>query len=121
MKLAHVARVVFAVALALAQFACAGHADKTLAARTALDAGDPRGALKALNETLDVKSEKDLPAQVGGDNSLFLLDRAMVLQELDQYPLSSRDLEVSDKQIEVLDLSANAAADIGRYLFSDDV
>ena len=45
----------------------------------------------------------------------------MVLQELDQYPLSSRDLEVSDKQIEVLDLSANAAADIGRYLFSDDV
>lgn len=107
------------VALALA--GCASHADKTLAARSALDAGDPKAALKALNEVLDVKSEKELPKDVGGDNSLLLLDRAMVLQELDQYPLSSRDLEISDKQIEVLDLSANAAADIGRYLFSDDV
>jgi len=121
MKVAHAACVVSVALLALAQTGCAGHADKTLGARTALDAGDPRGALKALNEALDVKSEKDLPEKVGGDNSLLLLDRAMVLQELDQYPLSSRDLEVSDKQIEVLDLSANAAADIGRYLFSDDV
>jgi len=121
MKVAHAACVVSVALLALAQTGCAGHADKTLAARTALDAGDPHGALKALNETLDVKSEKDLPEKVAGDNSLLLLDRAMVLQELDQYPLSSRDLEISDKQIEVLDLSANAAADIGRYLFSDDV
>jgi len=98
---------------------CAGHDAKTLAARNALDAGDPRGALKALNEQLEVSSEKDLPAKVGGDNSLLLLDRAMVLQELDKYPLSSRDLEVSDKQIEILDLSASTAADIGRYLYSD--
>ena len=119
MKLAHAACVGFVAVLA--QTGCAGHADKTLAARTALDAGDPHGALKALNETLDVESEKDLPEKVSGDNSLLLLDRAMVLQELDQYPLSSRDLEVSDKQIEVLDFSANAGADIGRYLFSDDV
>jgi len=121
MKLAHAACVMSLVGLALAPAGCAGHADKTLAARTALDAGDPRGALKALNEALDVKSEKQLPEEVAGDNSLLLLDRAMVLQELDQYPLSSRDLEISDKQIEVLDLSANAAADIGRYLFSDAV
>src|SRR5450432_3075260 len=107
--------------LGLALAGCAGHAAKTLAARNALDAGDPRGALQALNDVLEVSSEKDLPEKTGGDNALFLLDRAMVLQELDQYSLSSRDLEVSDKQIEVLDLSANAGADIGRYLFSDDV
>src|SRR6187402_3954493 len=99
MKLAHAACVVSVAWLALALTGCAGHADKTLLARSALDAGDPRGALKALNETLDVKSEKDLPEQVGGDNSLLLLDRAMVLQELDQYRLASRDLEISDKQI----------------------
>ena len=109
------------VALLYALTGCAGHDSKTLAARTALDAGDPKGALKALNDELEVSSEKDLPKKTGGDNSLLLLDRAMVLQELEKYPLSSRDLEVSDKQIEVLDLSANAGADIGRYLFSDDV
>ncbi len=108
------------LALGLALSGCAGHAAKTLAARNALDAGDPRGALKALDEVLDVSSEKDLPQKTGGDNALFLLDRAMVLQELNQYSLSSRDQEVSDKQIEILDLSTSAAADIGRYLFSDD-
>jgi uncharacterized protein len=108
------------LALGFALSACAGHAAKTLAARNALDAGDPRAALKALDDVLDVSSAKDLPEKTGGDNALFLLDRAMVLQQLDQYKLSSRDLEVSDKQIEVLDLSASAVADIGRYLFSDD-
>jgi tetratricopeptide (TPR) repeat protein len=117
MKLGHAA----CVALLAALTGCAGHAAKTLAARSALDAGDAQGALKALNEELDVKSDQELPVKTGGDNALLLLDRAMVLQQLDRYRLSSRDLEVSDKQIEVLDLSANAAADIGRYLFSDDV
>ena len=116
MKLAHAC-----VALVVALTGCAGHDSKTLAARNALDAGDPRGALKALNEELEVSSAKDLPQKTSGDNALLLLDRAMVLQELDDYANSSRDLEVSDKQIEVLDLSASAAADIGRYLFSDDV
>ncbi len=114
------ARTACALTLALLS-GCSGHADKTLAVRTALDAGDPRGALKAINEVLEVDSADQLPAKTGGDNALLLLDRAMVLQELEQYQLSSRDLEISDKQIEVLDLSASAAADIGRYLFSDDV
>src|SRR5450432_4244467 len=106
--------------LSLVLAGCAGHAAKTEAARSALDARDPRGALKALNEALEVSSEKDLPEKTGGDNAVFLLDRAMVLQELNEYQLSSRDLEVSDKQIEILDLSASAVADIGRYMFSDD-
>jgi len=115
------ARHACGVGLLVALSGCAGHAGKTLAARTALDAGDPKGALKALNSELGVDNAQALPAKLGGDNALLLLDRGMVLQELDDYKNSSRDLEVSDKQIEVLDLSANAAADIGRYLFSDDV
>jgi hypothetical protein len=100
---------------------CASHSDKTKELRSALDAGNPRQALKLLNEQLDTDSEKDLPQNSGGDNSLFLLDRAMVLQQLQIYKLSSRDLEVSDKQIELLDFSHNTAHDIGKYLFSDDV
>jgi uncharacterized protein len=99
---------------------CASHSDKTKDIRSALDAGRPRQALTLLNEQLDTKSEKDLPEKTGGDNSLFLLDRAMVLQQLQSYKLSSRDLEVSDKQIDMLDFSRNTADDIGKYLFSDD-
>jgi hypothetical protein len=108
-----------AVLLSLGLFACASHSDKTKPIRTALDAGNEKQALALLNEGLDVKTAKELPEKVGGDNALLLLDRAMVLQALQEYGLSSRDLETSDKQIEVLDLSRNAMDEIGRYLFSD--
>jgi uncharacterized protein len=107
-------------ALALTGLACASHSDKTKEIRSALDAGQPKRALELLNEQLEVESEKELPADTGGDNSLFLLDRAMVLQQLQIYKWSSRDLEVSDKQIDMLDFSRNTAHDIGKYLFSDD-
>lgn len=89
--------------------------------RSALDANRPREALERLNEELEVDSEKELPEKTSGDTALLLLDRAMILQQLEQYQLSSRDLQIADKQVEVLDLSRNAAHDVGKYLFSDDV
>ena len=108
---------------------CAGHAARTEGARSALDAGRPKEALRLLDEELGVKASAELPEKVSGDNSILLLDRAMVLQEVGstsgtksprEYAWSSRDLETADKQIEILDLSRNAMADIGKYLFSDD-
>ncbi|HTQ04892.1 MAG TPA: hypothetical protein VMI54_13595 [Polyangiaceae bacterium] len=120
-KLARVERFLATVLVASGLFGCASHSDKTRPFRTALDAGDTTRALGLIDEELDVKSAKELPEKVQGDNALLLLDRSMVLQALDDYALSSRDLEVSDKQIEVLDLSRNAAHDIGKYLYSDDV
>jgi uncharacterized protein len=99
---------------------CASHSDKTKDIRSALDAGQPARALKLLNEQLDTDSEKQLPEKVSGDVPLWLLDRAMVLQQLQSYQWSSRDLETSDKSIEMLDFSRNAAHDIGKYIFSDD-
>jgi tetratricopeptide (TPR) repeat protein len=116
-------KLVAALALSLAApalVACASHSDKTQEIRSALDAGNPRAALSLLNEQLDTKSEKELPENTGGEKALFLLDRAMVLQQLQIYKLSSRDLEVSDKQVEMLDFSHNAGHDIGKYIFSDD-
>jgi tetratricopeptide (TPR) repeat protein len=110
-----------ALVAAFAAFGCASHSDKTKAFRTALDAGQPQKALAEVNDMLDVDSAKELPEKAKGDNALLLLDRGMVLQAIDDYKLSSRDLELSDKQIEVLDFSRNAVHDIGKYLFSDDV
>ena len=118
MKLSSLFRV---VAFALGVSACASHSDRTQAIRSALDAGDAKTALKYVNERLDVDSEKDLPSDQGSEKSLYLLDRAMILQQLDRYELSSRDLENADKQIDMLDLSRNAVDSIGKYLFSDDV
>lgn len=109
------------LACALSLTACASHSDKTKEIRSALDAHQPRQALRLLNEQLKTDSEQQLPEKTAGDAALFLLDRGMVLQQLQSYKLSSRDLEVSDKQVEMLDFRRNAVDDIGRYLFSDDV
>lgn len=117
------------IATTVVLFGCAGHAARTEGARSALDAGRPTEALAKLDEELGVKAGADLPEKISGDNSLLLLDRAMVLQELGstsgsssprEYGWSSRDLETADKQIEILDLSRGAMSDIGKYLFSDD-
>ena len=108
------------LALALAPLGCASYSEGTKGARTALDQGKPAQALAAYNEKLEVASEKELPKDTGGDNTLLILDRSMILQQLELYQLSSRDLEVADKQIEVLDFDRSALDDIGKYLFSDD-
>jgi tetratricopeptide (TPR) repeat protein len=113
------ARFVVAL-LALCLISCASHSDKTKPIRTALDAAQPRQALAILNDKLEVDSEKEIPDDPGGDNALYLLDRSMILQALGQYAFASRDLELSDKQIEVLDLSRGAGHELGKYLFSDD-
>jgi hypothetical protein len=99
---------------------CAGHADRTRAARTALDVGRPRAALEQLNKQLDVESEKEVPPKIEGDKILFVLDRAVVEQQLEMYALSSRDLELADKRIEVLDFSRSTLDDISKYMFSDN-
>lgn len=78
-------------------------------------------ALNLYNKELKVQKGSELPAQVAGNNALFLLDRSTVSQELSQFQDSSRDLEAADKQVEMLDFSRSSAHEIGRYLFSDDV
>jgi len=106
-------------AAALVLAGCASHSDRTKEARSALDAGQPQRALALYNEALEVDKASQLPSELSGDKVLFVLDRAMVLQQLDRYELSSRDLQVADKQIEILDFSRGAGAELGRYLFSD--
>ncbi|QQR89999.1 MAG: hypothetical protein IPJ88_17860 [Myxococcales bacterium] len=100
--------------------ACAGHDKRTADARAALDQGSPWAAIDALNKELDVESADRQPDALEDDDSLLLLDRAMVLQQVGRYDFSSADLQLSDKHIEVLDFSRGALDDLGKYMFSDD-
>jgi tetratricopeptide (TPR) repeat protein len=117
-KLGATALLISALSI-LAVGGCASHSDHTKAARSALDAGNAQKALELYNKRLEVDDAKDLPKNVTGDNTVLILDRAMILQQLENYKLSSRDLEVADKQIEVLDFNRGAIDDIGKYMFSD--
>lgn len=98
---------------------CADHASHTLRARTALDAGNPREAVHELNKELGVERAEDVPPKLESDKVLLLLDRAMVLAQLDQLKLASRDLEVADKQLEILDFKRGTQDELAKYLFSD--
>lgn len=109
---------VFAIAVAV--YGCAGHADRTQAARTALDAGRNQDALKLYCEELGVDTPEQIPDDIDDDDALLILDRAIILQALDRYDLSSRDLEHADKHVEALDFSRSGLDDVGKYMFTDD-
>ena len=98
---------------------CADHASHTLRARTALDAGQSEQAVQSLNKELEVDRAEDVPPKIESDKVLLLLDRAMVLNQLEKYQLVSRDLEIADKQLEILDFKRGTQDEIGKYLFSD--
>ncbi len=97
---------------------CASHSERMLPVRDALDAGQPREALRLLNDAMDVKTDADFPADVGGENSLYILDRGSINQSVAQFDASKRDLESADKAVDMLDLAHGAADSIGEYVFS---
>ena len=109
--------VVVLGALALLQ-GCASHSERMLPVRTALDEGEPREAIVLLNQHMDVKSDGDLPADMGSSNALFVLDRASIQQSAAEFQRSEHDFEAADKAIDMLDLAHNAADSIGEYMFS---
>jgi hypothetical protein len=97
---------------------CASHSEKTLPVRTALDVGDPRGAIVLLNQNMGVKGEGELPADMGSENALYVLDRGSIQQSIGRFDQSKVDLEAADKAIDMLDLAHDAKDSIGEYVFS---
>src|SRR5690242_3142444 len=97
---------------------CGGHEARTLKMRTALDAGNAKAAIAAVNEELDVGKDEDLPKDIKGDNAILVLDRGSIQQSLVRFKLAQRDFEAADKAIDMLDLAHNAGDTIGEYVFS---
>lgn len=103
----------------LALEGCASHSERTAPVRTALDVGDPHGAIALLDTEMDVKSPAELPRDMtDSDNALFVLDRGSIQQSVTAFDLSKHDLESADKAIDMLDLAHDAKDTIGTYVFS---
>lgn len=111
-------RAVLAAGVLATLEACASHSERTLPVRTALDAGEPRRAIQLLNEQMKVHGDGDLPADMGSDNALYVLDRASIQQSVAQFDHSKHDFEASDKAIDMLDIAHDAKDTIGEYVFS---
>jgi hypothetical protein len=104
--------------VAAALSGCASHSERLWPVRSAIDAGDTRGAIRLLDKQMAVQAEGDLPADLGSDNALFVLDRATLQQSVARFEPSQRDFEAADKAIDMLDLAHDAADSIGQYVFS---
>ena len=111
-----------AVALAAAALTllegCASHSEQTLPVRSALDQGNPRGAIALLDENMGVRSDAELPVDMQSDKALFVLDRGSIQQSIGGFARSKVDLEAADKAIDMLDLAHDAKDTIGEYVFS---
>jgi hypothetical protein len=86
--------------------------------RSALDVGDPHGAIALLDKEMEVQAPSDLPKDMDSDNALFVLDRGSIQQSIASFDASKRDLEAADKAIDMLDLAHDAKDTIGTYVFS---
>jgi hypothetical protein len=98
---------------------CGGHEARTLRMRTALDEGNSKEAIAAVNEELEVKTSKDLPVDITGDNAILVLDRASIQQSVLAFDDSKRDFQAADKAIDMLDLSKSGLDTLGTWVFSD--
>ena len=117
----HQSRALVAALLALGGLAlqgCASHSEHMEPVRSALDMGDPHGAIALLDKEMDVQTPSDLPKDMGSDNSLFLLDRGSIQQSIVAFDASKHDYEAADKAIDMLDLAHDAKDTIGTYVFS---
>jgi hypothetical protein len=123
MRQANIQRVIPALGMLciLGSGCSGGYAGAVSEMHLSIDRGRPEAALVHVNMALGVDSSSQLPPQTDGDTPLLLLERASLLQSLDRHGEAARDFAEADKSVEVLDFTQDDAAQIGQYLFSDDM
>jgi tetratricopeptide (TPR) repeat protein len=98
---------------------CATYTDKAARVYQAADAGDYQTGIGRLNKMLGVETCDQLPDRWTSSRSLAVLERAVLLQATGQYQSSARNLSAAEAELEVLDLSADPAGTVGKYVYSD--
>jgi hypothetical protein len=98
---------------------CQGYAGSMRSVRSSFANNDPDRALAQLNTQLGTDTSREPPASLEGSSALTLLERATLLQALNQYNQSANDLITADNRLEYLDLSSADSLELGKYLYSE--
>jgi hypothetical protein len=101
------------------QGGCATYSERLEGARKRVDQGDYRGAIGDLSDALGVGSADDLPGRWNQDRPLAALERASLLQAVENFEGSARDLSAGETELELLDLKLDTAGQIGKFIYSD--
>lgn len=107
------------ISLAAITAGCATYTDRMQVAMMATSAGDYSAAISELNTFLGVGSSGEVPSRWGADAALATLERAVLLQSLQQYRDSARSFSAAEKELELLDLSIDPIGALGSYVYSD--
>ena len=105
--------------LVAAGHGCATYSDHTEAARQFAQRGDYDSAVAELDKLLGVEDHHAHPDRFRDDTGLVLLERGMLHQARGDHDGSRKDLQVADKELELLDLSNSVVSDVARYFYSD--
>ena len=98
---------------------CASHSERMIPVRTALDAGDPRGAIALLDQEMEVQARRaTCPRTWRATTRSSSSTAAASSRASAAFDHSKRDLEAADKAIDMLDLAHDAKDTIGEYVFS---
>jgi len=98
---------------------CATYSDHLRAAHRAAERGDWPAAEASINAVIGVDSRDELPEVWSSNQSLAVLERAIVLQAQDAWKPSARDLSAAESQLEIIDLKLDTVGKIGSYVYSD--
>jgi hypothetical protein len=102
-----------------ASVGCATYSDRIDSAKARTARGDYHGAIDNLNDILGVGSTDELPDRWGSEKPLAILERGSLLQALEDFGASSRDLSAGETELELLDFKHDTAGQIGKYVYSD--
>jgi hypothetical protein len=104
---------------AFASSGCATYSDKMVKVTEATTAGDFDGSIARVEKLMGVDKRGELPDDFESETALGLLERGILEQAVFDFPGSSRDFIVADRELQVLDLTSDTAGSIGQYVYSD--
>jgi len=98
---------------------CATYSDTVDKAHQAAERGDYSAGIHELNNILGVEDYEHIPDEWNAERPLAALERAVLLQSIEQYKYSARDLSAAENELDYLDLSDDTLGKIGEYIYSD--
>ncbi len=98
---------------------CSTYTDRMYDAHRAFAGGDVEKAIGHVNSEIDVVEIDGLPVDLDNENTLFLLERATMLQAIGKYDSAARDMITVDDRLEWVDIRSDRTDQVLRFIYSD--
>ncbi len=105
--------------LSVGALGCSTYSDRIRDAQMAFAGGQVEQALHHVNDELEVEELDEEPLSLGDENTLFLLERATMLQAIGHYDSAARDMVTVDDRLEWVDIQSDRGDQVLQFIYSD--